>query len=222
MTRTTRGAAVLVALAALLGTAGCRSEPPADLRATEGAAPAAADAPPAPQPRDPGPVPDAVADTAAPGRAPAPGDAAASAPSRPDTLRGTVAVVGSAPMTAVVLRTPAGLAVQLTGEEAGRLRGLGGAEVWVEGAPGDGQPTSGAGSTFHVRRFVVRAVDGEPALDGVLLRQGDAYLLERVEGGRVAVAEPPDALRALVGQRVWITVPAGGGAAAFGRVPPTP
>jgi hypothetical protein len=222
MTRSTRVAGVLTALAALLGTAGCRSEPPADLRATEGAPPAGADAPPAPPPQDPGAEPEARADTAAPGRAPAPGDAAASAPSRPDTLRGTVAVVGSAPMTAVALRTPAGLAVQLTGDEAARLRALGGAEVWVEGAPDGAQPTTGAASTFHVRRFVVRAVDGEPTLDGVLLRQGDAYVLERVEGGRVAVAEPPEALRALVGQRVWITVPAGGGAAAFGRVPPAP
>jgi hypothetical protein len=55
-----------------------------------------------------------------------------------------------------------------------------------------------------VDTFSVRAADGVPAMDGMLQAQSDQLVLILSDGSREPVANPPDALRELIGHRVWI------------------
>jgi hypothetical protein len=100
-----------------------------------------------------------------------------------DTLRGTIAVVGSEPATLVALRPVSGGAeVIMQGDPVRDLRRLSGVEVQVEGRDGppggrtSAPPGPGARS-FIVERFEVRAVDGVPAVDGILVAEDDVVFL---------------------------------------------
>lgn len=129
-------------------------------------------------------------DTAA---APAPENGAAA-----DTARGTVAVVGSTPFTRVVLKLGSGRPdLLLTGSATMALRRASGTEVWVSGTR--------TGRAFVVAEFRVRAVDGQPAMDGRLALDDTVLMLVTADGARHRVARPPAALRSLVGARVWVT-----------------
>lgn len=138
-----------------------------------------------------------------------------------DTLRGTVAVVGSEPATRVVLRPVAGGAeIMLMGDAVRDLRRLAGVEVQVEGRaedPPGGRTGVGAGS-FVVERFAVRAVDGIPAVDGILVAEDDVVLLRRPDGELRRISQPPAALRTRIGAWVWIAGPLDDGVAAFGVI----
>lgn len=150
----------------------------------------------------------------APNHAPAPGGGAGErGAAAGDTLRGTVAVVGSEPATMVALRPVGGGAeVLLDGEPVRELRTLSGVEVQLTGRAGPGE------RRFTVRSFAVRGVDGVPAVDGVLVAEGDALYL-RLSGGELRrIAHPPAALRALVGRRVWVAGALEREVAAFGVV----
>lgn len=117
-----------------------------------------------------------------------------------DTLRGVVEVVGAMPATSIALLMDGGArAVTLEGEGGG-LRQVQGLEVTVWGE--EARP-----GVFRVDRFAVRAMDGIPAVDGVLARVGDAYVLVTEEGVRVPIARLPEALRGRVGSRVWVAGP---------------
>jgi hypothetical protein len=115
-----------------------------------------------------------------------------------DTLRGTVAIVGSEPMTSLVLQTAAG-ASNLCGarEMLGRAAGL---EVAVWGR-------RNAHGQFCVDRFAVRAANGVPAVDGILTRVGEGFALVTADGGPLPIARLPEALRSSVGARVWLAGP---------------
>jgi len=138
----------------------------------------------------------------APG-APAP-PPAGSAPSDPapaaaaDTVRGTVAEVGSEPGTWMVLRTPGGAVVRLDGERP-LLRAVVGLEVMVRGTP--------AAGGLAVRELRVRSSNGVAAVDGVLERRGGGYVLVTSERGTLPVPHLPAALRGMVGARVWLAGP---------------
>ena len=56
-----------------------------------------------------------------------------------------------------------------------------------------------------VTQFAVRTVDGIPALDGTLAAEGERLVLVTADGQRHPIAHPPDALRAHVGGRVWVS-----------------
>jgi len=137
--------------------------------------------------------------------APAPADAraapaAAEAASAADSLRGTVRVVGSEPLTQVVLEPAGGgAAVALEGERA-VLQRLAAIEVMVAGdaeTPG----------RFRVARVAVRSANGVPAVDGVLAREGDRWVLATADGRRLPVPHLPEALRDHAGARVWLAGP---------------
>lgn len=129
-----------------------------------------------------------------------------------DTLRGTVEVVGSEPATSVVLRTADGGAVALEGGRA-LLERAAGLEVRVEGARGP--------RAFRVDRMVVRAANGIPATDGVLVRSGAGWALRTAEGGTVAIAHLPEPFRGREGARVWMAGPLDRPADSYGiLVPP--
>lgn len=137
------------------------------------------------------------------------GDPAPAGDPAPDTLRGTVMVVGADPVTRVVLRTAAGR-VGLEGEAADRLRRVNGLGVRVDGRVD--------GATMIVTGFRVREADGLPAADGVLEVDGDTAVLVTATGERLRYAPVPSALRARAGARVWIAGEVGGAPQAWGVI----
>jgi hypothetical protein len=116
-----------------------------------------------------------------------------------DTLRGTVVIAGSEPMTSIVLQTRAGATRSLCGARE-PLRTVAGLEVAVWGA-------ANAQGQFCVHRFAVRSANGVPAVDGILAREGRAFALVMGDGTRLPIARLPDALRSSVGARVWLAGP---------------
>lgn len=161
-------------------------------------------------PRDtgaPAPVPresqgDSGATKAPPGggtRTPPPGEGRPNpGAATSDTLRGAVLEVGAAPATQIAIRPAGGGQIFVTGSQADALRRVTGAEVWASGTR--------AGSRMEVTRFVVRAVDGVAAIDGRLVADaaGGIAIVDG-NGKRHALTNPPEALRAQVGARVWIS-----------------
>jgi hypothetical protein len=115
-----------------------------------------------------------------------------------DTLRGTVAIVGSEPMTSIVLQTAAGSSSLCGALEL--LRRGAGLEVAVWGS-------RNAQGQFCVDRFAVRSANGVPAVDGILTRAGEGFALVMVDGRRLPIARLPDALRSSIGARVWLAGP---------------
>jgi len=129
-----------------------------------------------------------------------------------DTARGIVAIVGAAPLTDVVLRTGSG-AVRLAGAQLPQLRRLAGVELWVRGTP-----VAAPRPSLEVAQFTVRAVDGVPALDGVLAEDQGRVVLVTADGRRQVLDHPPAQLRDQLGARVWITGTAPGEVASYGVI----
>lgn len=152
----------------------------------------------------------------------APGGTSSAAPV--DTLRGTVAIVGAEPLTQVVLRPAAGGAeVVLLGNLIPELRRVAGAEVWIAGRGAEEEAgragTAAPGArAFQVQRFEVRAVDGVPAVDGVLVVIGDVAYLRVPGGAELRIAHLPSALRGQSGARVWLSGRLDGDIEAFGVI----
>lgn len=146
-------------------------------------------------------------------RPPAPSGARPS-PSESDhlELRGTVTVVGNAPVTQVRLLAAGGGSRALTGPERPSLRRIAGLEVAVRGV-------SSPGGELLVRDFTVVSADGQPALDGVLEREGNTLYL-RTADRRIPLGNPPDELHGLVGARVWLTGAPERGPHTFGVITP--
>jgi hypothetical protein len=140
-----------------------------------------------------------------------PGGNDPAAASAPDTLRGHLVIAGAEPLTFALLHTVTAGVVALTGPGAREVRAVDGAEITVEGE-------WVAADRFEVVRFIVRTVDGQPAHDGVLLEEEGHYFLAHEGGQRTDVISPPEALRRMVGSRVWIAGPAGSAPHAFGLI----
>lgn len=136
-----------------------------------------------------------------------------------DTLRGEVAVVGADPVAQVVLRPVGapGADIVLTGPQASTIERLSGLEVWVRG-----RIETNGHSRMEVRRFAVRALDGVPAVDGVLVTVDEGIALETGDGERLRLVHPPRQFRDLVGARVWVAGPLDRSPAAFGVITPAP
>ena len=127
-------------------------------------------------------------------------------------LRGTITVVGNAPVTQVQLRAASGGNRTLTGPELPSLRRIAGLEVALSGYP------SPAGEIM-VRDFTVLSADGQPALDGVLEHEGNTLYL-RTASRRVRLGNPPADFHSLVGARVWLTGSPERGPNSFGIITP--
>jgi len=133
---------------------------------------------------------------------------------RESTVTGTVRVVGSEPLTRVVVRTD-DATIRIEGAQEPLLERAAGATVEITG---DLDEEAG---TMDVRTFTVTEVDGRPALDGVLFRDDEGLGLVDGEGRTHHLPDAPDALRDLVGARVWITGPLDA-PQAWGVLLPTP
>lgn len=156
------------------------------------------------------PVPNAGPATRPRPAAPDGGSRGAAAPAQApgaDTVRGIVSEVGSFPMTSVVVRPASGGAITITGPLAGEIARAAGAEVWVSG---DRDARS-----IAARSYAVRTVDGEPAVDGTLARDGDGLVLVTATGRR-PIARPLRALRGMIGARVWLVGPLDGTITSYG------
>lgn len=133
----------------------------------------------------------------------------------PETARGVVKIVGTARDHALVLQraTADSALVQLRAEagESAALERVAGTLVAVRG-----QFT--ARDTLAVSSFRVVAVDGQNVVDGILRQTKTGLSICPVSEGCVALGNPPQALRALVGARIWIGGPTATGPNTFGVV----
>jgi hypothetical protein len=134
-------------------------------------------------------------------------------PSTMDSARGVAAVVGSIPVTRVIVRPASGRPITVTGPLAREIGVASGADVWVRG------PRAADGS-IEATSYSVRSVDGVPAITGTLAAEGDRLVLVSDDGRRHPLARPPAPLRQQVGARVWITGDPAGAIGSFGILRP--
>ena len=129
------------------------------------------------------------------------GDANTARSDAADTARGIVAVVGTSFESRVVIRpAKGGRPITLAGPQANTVGRLSGTDVWVTG-------TRDASGQITVSRFVVRTVNGQPALDGTLVTRRDQLFIVTRDGKQHPITSPPQALRDRVGARVWVVGP---------------
>lgn len=123
---------------------------------------------------------------------------------RRDTVRGVVALIGDATAPQLVLHQREGdIDIALSGMATTGMSRLVGTEIMVRGfkvAPRD----------VVVSDYVVRAVNGVPAFDGILDQVDGAWGLTLTDGtGRKRLPVVPPMLRSLPGLRVWVSLRAG-------------
>ena len=126
----------------------------------------------------------------APSPTPTPSDA---------VLTGRIVAGGLATEPVTSLAVEGGKPTTLTGPLEPELRRLGGATVWVAGAPGTGAPNA----TFSVSRYEIVSINGsKPAVGSLIARDGSTWLA--TDRDTLKLASPPADLRAKVGAKVWI------------------
>ncbi|MEO7521951.1 MAG: hypothetical protein ABIW79_09060 [Gemmatimonas sp.] len=131
---------------------------------------------------------------------------------RRDTVRGIVTLTGSSSAPQPALRDASGASISLSGMATSGLARLQGADVLVRGIKISSR-------NVVVTDYIVRAVDGVAAWDGRLEQTNGGWSLELTDGtGRKRVASAPTALRALVGERVWISMRSADATHAFGLI----
>ena len=130
-----------------------------------------------------------------------------------DTVRGIISVTGTDRDHHVMI-APAGggRRIEITGPTAPLIGHTSGADVWVSGLR--------AGTSLQAERFVVRTVDGSPALDGTLKTEGSTLYIVTDNGARTRIVSPPPPLIGHDGARVWITGDPAKGVASFGFIDP--
>jgi hypothetical protein len=128
-----------------------------------------------------------------------------------DTVVGVVNEVGADPTTWMAVQPiSGGRSLRLIGSSATSLRGVSGAEVWFSGAR--------VGDDFHVDVFEVRKANGQVVDDGVVMvTQGDVFVRLR-SGAQREVPNAPQALKDLVGARVWVSRPVADRAPSYGLI----
>jgi hypothetical protein len=114
-------------------------------------------------------------------------------------LTGRVVSGGLAGTPVTSLQIEGGKPTTLVGALEPELRRLGGATVWVAGAPAAGAPNA----SFTVTRYEIVSVDGaKPSVGLVSARNGGVWLVGERDTLRL-VAAPAD-LAAKAGAKVWI------------------
>lgn len=125
---------------------------------------------------------------------------------RADSVRGVLVWQGTEPARTVVLRTPQGM-IGLSGMATTGLGKLVGSEIVVRGvrvSPRD----------VVVADYFVRAADGVPAYDGVILDDGSLRLSDGSGVKRVPI---PIGMQGMIGARVWVA-PKDGKPQAYGLI----
>jgi hypothetical protein len=134
------------------------------------------------------------------------------APSPPlqlSVITGTVVTERSRPPLGVTLRLEWGEIVDVVGADVPRLVILDGAELQLSGtwispvAPP--VPVTTVRSAFKVAEFLVLAVGGRPAMDGVLGEEEGRYYLRPTAGDVFWFEAGPSEFDANIGKRIWVT-----------------
>jgi hypothetical protein len=131
---------------------------------------------------------------------------------RDDSVRGIVSVVGTSFEKRVMVAAAAQRRVEVTGPLSNLIGHVAGAEVIVAGAM--------SGTRIEARRFLVRSVDGQPAIDGTLRTEGGLLYIVTASGTRTRIVAPPPPLVGQDGARVWITGDPAKGVSSFGFIDP--
>jgi hypothetical protein len=126
-------------------------------------------------------------------------------------LIGVVSATIPTPLQPVMLTLDDGSSIALTGQVVPAMLSVIGAQVKVNGV-------AQGGGMFDTYSFVVLAVAGLPAADGVLQKTDDGYALQLADGTARPLVNPPAALIAHLGQRVWVSGPQDAPPAAFGVI----
>ena len=131
------------------------------------------------------------------------------------TVTGTVLTDSSVSPLAVSLRLDSGELIDLVGSQAQRLATLDGAQVQLRGNWGitDSTPLDSDVSldsvrpAFAVDDFVVLAVGGRPAIDGIVGQDEGlgTYYLQLTTGDVYWFEDGTADFEALVGRRIWVT-----------------
>lgn len=129
-----------------------------------------------------------------------------------DSLTGIVSITGTSFEQQLVLRsgTTATLLSAANADSAALSR-LGGVEVLVVGRRGRDR--------FRVEQVTALSVAGSPVVDGLVRIYGDRVVVETTRGA-LPLGNPPTALRAMNGARVWIGGPLNTGPNTFGVIVP--
>ncbi len=135
-----------------------------------------------------------------------------------DSLIGVVSITGTSFEQHLVLRSGHGARLEATmlatpPADSTAISRLGGVEIVVRGRRD--------GNVFRVANFAVLRVGGSPVVDGVVIRDGARLALEG-GAGRISLGNPPAALRAMVGARVWVGGPLDTGPNTYGVIVPAP
>jgi hypothetical protein len=129
-----------------------------------------------------------------------------------DSLKGIVAITGTSFEQRLILRNGNGVtSLAAVSPESAALVRMGGIEVLVVG--------NRTPAAFEVDHFTAINVAGAPVADGVL-RNDDGRLVLETTRGRVALGNPPTALRGMIGARVWIGGPLDKGPNSYGVIAP--
>jgi hypothetical protein len=142
----------------------------------------------------------------------------------PDTaagepVRGTVRVVGSAPVNVqVVLQPPSGRALRLVGPLAGELERLAGVEVAVRGRV-EPSPDPMVDRQLRVAGYEIVSVAGRPVVMGEIIAIQEGWVRLRTEAGEeVFLSGAPSQFR--VGQKVWVQGPRSIAVQSYGMIRP--
>lgn len=118
---------------------------------------------------------------------------------------GVVRVVGSTPLTRVVVQPDSGRSVEVEGALAAELRRLTGVRVAVAG-PVRSAPDPIVDRRVEATGYEILSVDGAPVLTGTVQGRSGDWVVLRTEGGEtVYLGGAADALEP--GQKVWVQGP---------------
>ncbi len=142
-----------------------------------------------------------------------------------DTVRGVLSMVGSEPGAVLVLAPRKGDVVVPRGGDVTQLRTLVGLEVTLAGTmTGDCVSEGGprGARVFEMTQFAVRAMNGAAAVDGVLVREGESWLLATSDGRRQPIPVLPGSLAQQEGARVYFVGTLDGIISAYGVIKAVP
>lgn len=131
----------------------------------------------------------------------------------PDTLVGTVRLVGNAPFTQAVVEPEEGDPAVVGGPYRGEVRKLAGAVVRLTGRYAEG---GYPGRTLEATSYEIVSVDGERPLLGTLEADDSGFRLAFPDGGDRELTAVSEALAAHRGALVWVVLDDRGGVARYG------
>lgn len=125
-------------------------------------------------------------------------------PPPPPELVEITGTVGVSPV-ATFLQLESGGIVEIVGSEAHRLAPLSGALVQVRGFWSYDILDDAVGPALQAEVFLVLAVEGRPAMDGLLGEDEGRYYLQLTAGDVHWFEEGPSDFADYIGRRIWVT-----------------